>query len=105
MKEHVGGIGAVREISHFIDDQDGRMCGGLQRLCELPVTEGGGAIIDKGRGRREEGIEAILDGAVRDGDRQVGLPAAWLPEKISDRPSVAKSGASAEPSMCSRNVD
>jgi hypothetical protein len=89
----------------LIDDQDGRMCVGLQRLRELPVPEGSGEIIDEGCGRREEGIKAVLDGAVRDGDRQVGLPAAGFVENTSDRPSVTKSGASAEPSMCIRNVD
>ena len=32
----------------------------------------------RSRGGREERVEAVLHGAVRDGDREVGLPAARL---------------------------
>jgi hypothetical protein len=74
VKEHVGRISAVREVAHFIDHQDGGMRIGLQGLCELPLTKGRGEIIDEGRGRREERVKAVLDGAIRDGDRQVRFP-------------------------------
>jgi hypothetical protein len=105
VKEHVRGIGAVREIPHLVDHQDRRMCVGLERLRELPLAKGGGQIIDQRRRGGEESVEAVLDRAVRDRDCQVRFPAAGLPEKINDRPSVTKSGASAEPSMCSRSDD
>ena len=36
VKEHVGGIRAVREIPHLVDDQDGWMRIGLQGVGELP---------------------------------------------------------------------
>jgi hypothetical protein len=44
VKEHVRRIGAVREIPHLVDHQDGWMRVGLQSLRELAVAKGGGQI-------------------------------------------------------------
>jgi hypothetical protein len=34
VEEHIGGIGAVGEIAHFVDDQDARLDVGRERLGE-----------------------------------------------------------------------
>ena len=39
VEEHVGRVGAVREIADFVDDQDRRMRVGRQRLRELARRE------------------------------------------------------------------
>jgi hypothetical protein len=104
VKEHVGGIGSVAEIAHFIDDQHGRMGVGLQRLRELPVAKGGGEVVDQhGRGG-EDGVKSWM-ARYAIAIAKCVLPRPVLPEKMSDRPSVTKSGASAEPSICTRSVD
>lgn len=105
MEEHVGGIGALREIADFVDDEDRRMRVGRQGLRELAGAKRRRAIVDQGGGCCEEGVEAVLNRAVRDGNRQVGLAAAGLPARMSDRLSVTKSGQSAEPSIWRRNDD
>src|SRR6188472_2136550 len=71
VKEHVRCVGAVREIPDLVDHQDGWMRVGLERLGELPLTKGRGEIIDQAGGGREERIKAVLNGAIRNGDRQV----------------------------------
>jgi hypothetical protein len=75
VEEHIRGVGAVREIAHFIDDEDGGLRVGRQRVGQLAGAKRGRQIVDEcGRGG-EEGIEAVLNGAVRDRDRQVRLAA------------------------------
>ena len=105
MEEHVGGIGALREIADFVDDEDRRMRVVPQGLRELAGAKRRREIVDQGGGCCEEGVEAVLNRAVRDGNRQVGLAAAGLPARMSDRPSVTKSGERAEPSIWRRNDD
>jgi hypothetical protein len=75
VKEHVRRVGAVGEVAHFVDHQDGGMRVRLQRVCELTRTKGGLEVIDERRRGCEEGVEAILDRAIGDRDRQVCLPA------------------------------
>lgn len=105
VKQHIRRVGPVGEIAHFIDDQHRGVGVRLQRRCELTRAEGRGEIIDH-RGRRDEdGIEAILDGAMRNRDGEVRFPRPGFPVRISDRPSVTKSGESAEPRTFSRTVD
>ena len=76
--EHVGGVSPVGEIAHLVDDQDVGVRVGGQRLGQLCGAEGRREIVDEGRRGGEEGVEAVLDRAVGDGDRQVGLPASRL---------------------------
>ena len=78
MKEHVGRVGAVREVPDFVDHEDGRMRLGRQRLRELTGTKRGGEIVDERCRRRKDGIEAVLSGAVGDRDRQVRLASTGL---------------------------
>ena len=54
VKEHVGGVGTVGEVAHFIDDQDGRMRVRLQRLGELARAKGRREVVDEGSGGGEE---------------------------------------------------
>lgn len=76
-----------------------------KRVGELTGAKRGGEIVDeRGRGGKE-GIEAVLNRAVRDRNRQVCLASSWFAARISERPSVTKSGAIAEPSMWRRNDD
>lgn len=77
-----------------------------QRGRELADAKRARQIVDEGGRRREERIEAILNGAVRAmAIARWVFPRPGLPARISERPSVTKSAASAEPSMWSRNDD
>ena len=76
--EHVGGLGAVREIAHLVNHQDVRMCVATEGLVQAPLPPRIRQIFDQLRGGGEERIEAVLDRPVRDRDRQVRLPAAGL---------------------------
>ena len=76
VKEHVGGVGAIGEIADFVDDKDNRVRVRRQRVRQLARPERGREVVDQRRSGREEGIEAVLNRAVGDGDRQMRLPAA-----------------------------
>ena len=54
VEEHVGGVGAVGEIADLVDDQDGRMRVGRERMGELAGAKRGREIVDERRGGREE---------------------------------------------------
>ena len=88
MEEHIGGVGAVREIADFIDHQDRGMRVRRQRVRELARAKRGREVIDECGGGRKEGIEAVLDGAVRDRDCQVGFSAARFARE-DDRASLS----------------
>lgn len=79
VEEHVGGVGPVREVAHFVDDEDARLDVRSERLGELPSTKRGREIVDEFRGRHEARVEAILNRAVGDRDREMGLAAARFP--------------------------
>ena len=76
VEEHVRRVGAVREVAHFIDDEDSGMRVRRQRVRQLAGTKGRREIVDEGRRRREEGIEAVLNRPIGDRNRQVGFSAA-----------------------------
>ena len=104
VKQHVGGVGAIGEVADFVDDEHGGMGVERQGRRQFSRPERGREVVDERGGGREEGIKAILDGAIGDGDGQVRLPRPGRPVKMSERPSVTKSGDSAEPRTASRNV-
>ena len=79
MEQDIGGVLSVSEISNFIDDQDVGMRVGLERVLQLPLPAGIGEIFDQFCGSREVSFEAILDGAITDGDCQMGFTPAGLP--------------------------
>jgi hypothetical protein len=74
MKEHVGGIRSVGEIADFIDHEDPRVRVRGEGIRELTRPKGGREIINERGGRGEEGIEAVLNRAVRGRDGQMRLP-------------------------------
>jgi len=78
MEEHVGSVRPVGQISNLIDDEDVRVRVGCQRFMEISTLAGVREVLDKfGRGG-EESLEAVLDGAVPDGHRQMSFPSARL---------------------------
>lgn len=76
VEEHVGGVGAVGEIAHFVDDQDGGVGVRGEGLRQLALPKRGRQVVNQRSGGGEVGIEAILNRAIGDGHRQVRLPAA-----------------------------
>ena len=78
VEEDVGGIGAVAQIANFVDDEDVWRDVLGQRCAEAPGLAGGGQVVDEFGGGDEAGSEAVLDGAVGDGDGEVGLASAGL---------------------------
>lgn len=103
VEEHVRGVGAVGEVADFIDDEDGRMRVGREGVGELAGAKRGREVVDERRGGRKEGIEAVLNRAVGDGDCQVRLSAtrfagqdegpAFRDEIGAPRPSPASGDA------------
>lgn len=74
--EDVRGVGAVGQIAHFVDDEHVRRDVREERIGEVTFTRRDGELLDElGRGH-EEGVEAVLDGAVADGHGDVGLATA-----------------------------
>jgi hypothetical protein len=79
MEEHVGSVWSVGQIADFVDHQHVRVRVGCQRLLEMSPLAGVGEILDQFRRGGEQRLEAVLDGAVPDSHRQMGLPSTGLP--------------------------
>ena len=75
---------------------------GGERTGELTRAKRRRQVVDQRGGRGEERVEAVLDRAVGNRDSQYIFPRPGFPVKMSDRPSVTKSGARADPSSCRR---
>ncbi len=71
--EHVGSVGAVGEVVHLVDHEHVRVGVGEQGLVQAPLLARGVEGFDQLGGRGEERFEAVLDGAVGDRDREMGL--------------------------------
>src|SRR6266571_9259384 len=70
-----------------------------QRLAELAVAGGRGEVLDQRRRRGEERVEAVLDGAVGDRDRQVRLARTARPaedERVALRDELRAEGTAEE---------
>jgi hypothetical protein len=52
VEEHIGRVGAVREIADLVDDEDGWMGVGRERVGELAGAKGGRQVVDQRRRRR-----------------------------------------------------
>src|SRR5712691_3383439 len=87
MEEHVGGVRPVGQISDLIDHQNVRVSIGRERLLEVSSLASIGEILDEFRRGGEERLEAVLDGSVPDGHRQMGLSSAGLAVQ-DQRPSL-----------------
>lgn len=69
VKEHVGRVRPVREVPDLVDDQDRGMRVRRERGGKASGAKRRREIIDQFRCRHEERIKAVLNGAVREGDR------------------------------------
>jgi hypothetical protein len=71
LEEDVRGVRAVGEIAHLVDDEDVGMGVSGDGLPQLAGASGAGQIVDQVGGRGEQGVEAVPDRPVGDGDGQV----------------------------------
>ena len=76
VKEHVGSVRAVGKIPDFVDDQDGRMRVRRQPLRESAAAKGIRQIVDQFRRGDKPRIKAVLNGAIGNGDCQMGFAPA-----------------------------
>ena len=81
VEEHVRGVGAIREIAHFVDDQHTKMNVGGQRIGEPATAECGGEFIDQFGGSHEARVEAVLDRSIRNRHREMRFPSPGFPTK------------------------
>jgi len=70
-------------LQDTVDDRLGQI-GIMQHLAEAAVATGAGEVVDEGGGGGEEGLEAVLDGAIGHGDGQVRLPSAASAGTLND---------------------
>lgn len=73
MEEDVGDVGAVAEVAD-LDDEVGADVAS-DGIAEPALAAGGGEVVDEIGAGGEEGVEAVMQGAVGDGDGEVGLTA------------------------------
>jgi hypothetical protein len=78
VEEHVGRVASVGEVADLVDHEHGGMGVGREGLHEASLATGAREIVDERGGGGEERLEAVLDGAVREGDGEVRLAAARL---------------------------
>jgi hypothetical protein len=78
MEEHIGSVRPVGQIANLIDDEDVRVRVGCQRFLEASTIAGVREVLDEFCRGGEKSLEAVLDGAVANGHRQMGLPSAGL---------------------------
>ena len=78
MEEHVGSVRPIGQIADFVDHQHVRMRVGCQRFLEIPPLAGVREVLDEFRRGGEKSLEAVLDGAIPDGHRQMSFPSAGL---------------------------
>ena len=71
VEEDVGGIGPVAEIADLVYDEDVGMRVRGQDMAEAALAHRDGEVVDEGRRRGEACLEAVLDGAIGDGDGEV----------------------------------
>ena len=81
VKEHVGGIRAVGQISHFVDHQHVGLCVRGEGVREPTGAKRGGERVDEFRRRHKAGGEAVLDRAIRHRDGQMRFPPSGFPEQ------------------------
>lgn len=81
VKEHVGGVGAVAEMTDLVDYEDVGVEVSAQVFAQAPNVRGGGQIVDELGGGRKESSEAELDGAVGDGNSEMSFASASFTQK------------------------
>jgi hypothetical protein len=76
VEQHVRRVVPVREVPHLVHDQHVRLEVPRQRLAHLPGATRARQVVDQLRAVGEQRVEPVLHRAVRDGHREVRLPAA-----------------------------
>ncbi len=79
MEEHVGGIRAVREVAHFVDDQHAGMDVGGQGVGEAPTAKRRGEVINQFSGGDEACVEVVLDRPISDRHGEMRFPTPRFP--------------------------
>jgi hypothetical protein len=78
VEEHVRSVVAVGEVTDLVHDQDVRPQVAHQRVSQLASSARAREVVDELRAVDEERLEAVLHGAVCDGDGEVRLAAPRL---------------------------
>jgi hypothetical protein len=78
VEQDVGGVGPVGQVAELVDHEHRRARVRREQLGEPALARGDGELLHQRGGRREEGLEAVLDGAVGDRDGEVRLAPACL---------------------------
>ena len=81
VEEHVRRVGAVSEVSDFVDDQDVRVGEARERLGETTLAEGRRELVDEFCGGDEQRLEAVLDRPIGDGHGKVSLAPTGLTQQ------------------------
>ena len=76
--ENVRGVGTVGEVADLVDHEHVGRDVTAERIGEVAVARGDREVLDELGGGDEQGVEAVLDRAVADGDGYVGLAAPVL---------------------------
>lgn len=79
VEEDVGRIRPIAQIADLVDHEDVGMGIGREDVAEPAFARGRGELVNEGGRRGEPCLEAILDGAVGDGDGEMGLAGAARP--------------------------
>ncbi|GAC1455772.1 MAG: hypothetical protein PVSMB1_05340 [Gemmatimonadaceae bacterium] len=79
VEEHVRGVRAVREVAHFVDDQDAGMDVRRQDVSEPAAAKRGREIINEFGGGDKPRVEAILNRPIGDRHGQMCFAAARFP--------------------------
>ncbi len=78
MEEHVGGVGAVRQIADFVDDEQIGMRVRREGVHEPARAKRGRQIVDQLSPSDETCIEAVLNRSIGNRDREMRFPAPRL---------------------------
>src|SRR5205814_291483 len=97
VEQHIGGVGAVREVADFVHDDHSRMHIRRKRWVSSPARNGDERSSMSAAAGVNKHIEDLLNPRLLgDSDREVRLAATGLPVTISVQPSVTKSAESAD---------
>ncbi len=78
MEEDVRRVVTDREVADLVDDEDVGLHVADERFAQVALTAGAREVVDELGAVDEERVEAVLERAVRDGDREVRLAASGL---------------------------
>ncbi|MDB4937805.1 MAG: hypothetical protein JWP87_4777 [Labilithrix sp.] len=103
--EDVRSVIAASEVADIVDHRHVWLHVTRESVAELPIATRCRELLDQLRRRDEERVEAVRHRAIRDGNREVRLAASGFASRMTERPSVTKSGVSSEPTVVRRSGD